>query len=165
MLRIHAELSESLGTPRENIVVPDNGSIIEISDGGKKISVRKEKAPSNPIVVDGFSVGHKQEVVLRDRQTLAEDGIFVVVVSLNPQTGKLRKSPDIISRGFVYLKEQQELIEGARGLVKRSVEKTTHGMRPINFDLVKTVVTDDVRRFLLQKTGKSPIVIPVVIGI
>ncbi|MCR4274890.1 MAG: ribonuclease J [Candidatus Campbellbacteria bacterium] len=165
MLRIHAELAESLGTPRENIVIPDNGSIIEISENGTKIDVRKEKAPSGAIMVDGFSVGEHQKVVIRDRQTLAEDGIFVIVVSVNPRTGKLRKSPDIISRGFVYLKEQQELISGARTLVTKTVEKTTHGMQPINFDIVKTVLTDDVRRFLFQKTGKSPIVIPVVIGV
>lgn len=165
MLRIHAELAETLGTPKENIVIPDNGSIIEISEQGTKINVRKEKAPSGSIMVDGFSIGEHQKVVIRDRQTLAEDGIFVIVVSVNPRTGKLRKSPDIISRGFVYLKEQQELIAGARTLVTKTVEKTTHGMQPINFDIVKTVVTDDVRRFLFQKTGKSPIVIPVVIGV
>lgn len=165
MLRIHAELAQALGTPKENIVIPDNGSIIEISDGGNKINVRKEKAPSGSVMVDGFSVGEQQHVVVRDRQTLAEDGIFVIVVSVNPKTGKLRKSPDIISRGFVYLKEQQELISGARNLVGRTVEKTAHGMHPINFDIVKTVVTDEVRKFLFQKTGKSPMVIPVVIGV
>jgi ribonuclease J len=116
-------------------------------------------------MVDGFSVGGQQEVVIRDRQTLAEDGIFMIVVSVNPKTGKLRKSPDIISRGFVYLKEQQDLINEARSLVSRSVEKNTRGMQPINFDIVKNVLTDDVRKFLFQKTGKSPIVIPVVIGV
>ncbi len=165
MLKIHADLSESKGTPRENIIVPDDGSIIEFYDGGEKVRVRKEKAPSDPIMVDGFSVGGQQEVVLRDRQTLAEDGIFMIVVSVNPKTGKLRKSPDIISRGFVYLKEQQDLINDARSLVTRSVEMNTRGMQPINFDIVKNMVTDDVRKFLFQKTGKNPIVIPVVIGV
>ncbi len=165
MLRIHAELAEQLGTPKENIVIPDNGSIIEISEGGEKISVRKERAPSGSVMVDGFSVGEQQHVVVRDRQTLSEDGIFVIVVSINPRTGKLRKSPDIISRGFVYLKEQQELIAKTRGLVTKTVEQTARGMRPINFDIVKTAVTDEVRKILFQKTGKSPIVIPVIIGV
>ncbi|HXK39495.1 MAG TPA: ribonuclease J, partial [Candidatus Paceibacterota bacterium] len=145
--------------------IPDNGSIIEFYDNGNKIRLLPDKAPSNPIMVDGFSVGGQQEVVLRDRKTLAEDGIFMIVISVNPKTGKLRKSPDIISRGFVYLKEQQALINETRTLVTRSVEKNTRGMQPINFDIVKSVVTDDVRKFLFQKTGKSPIVIPVVIGI
>ncbi len=165
MLRIHAELAQGLGAPKENIVVPDNGMIIEISDKGEKLTVRKEKAPAGTIMVDGFSVGEQQHVVVRDRQTLSEDGIFVIVVSVNPKTGKLRKSPDIISRGFVYLKEQQELITGSRGLVGKTVENTTRGMHPINFDIVKSAVTDEVRKFLFQKTGKSPIVIPVVIGV
>ncbi|MEK7578990.1 MAG: ribonuclease J [Patescibacteria group bacterium] len=165
MLKIHSELAQSLGTPKDNIVVPDNGSIIEIYDNGTKIRVRKDKAPSDDIMVDGFSVGGQQEVVLRDRQTLSADGICVIVISVNPKTGKLRKSPDIISRGFVYLKEQQELINATRALVGKVVESTAHGMHPINFDIVKNTVTDDVRRFLFQKTGKSPIVIPVVIGV
>ena len=151
--------------PNGNVIVPDDGSIIEIYDNGEKIRVLDQKAPSNLIMVDGFSVGGTQEVVLRDRQTLAEEGIFVIVVSVNPKTGKLRKSPDIISRGFVYLKEQQDLISATRSLVARSVERTSQGMNPINFDQVKNVATDEVRKFLFQKTGKSPIVIPVIIGI
>ena len=165
MLRIHAEIAEGLGVNRENIIIPDDGSIIEFSEGGNKVTVRKEKAPNGKIMVDGFSIGGQQEVVVRDRQTLAEEGIFMIVVSVNPKTGKLRKSPDIISRGFVYLKEQQELINGARSLVGKTVEQTTKGMQPINFDIVKNVVTDEVRRYLFQKTAKSPIVIPVIIGV
>ncbi len=165
MLKIHSEVAQSKGTPKENIIVPDDGSIIEFYDNGNKVRMLDQKAPSESIMVDGFSVGGQQEIVIRDRQTLAEDGIFMIVVSVNPKTGKLRKSPDIISRGFVYLKEQQDLINEARSLVSRSVEKNTHGMQPINFDIVKNVLTDDVRKFLFQKTGKSPIVIPVVIGV
>lgn len=165
MLRIHAEVAQGLGTKKENIIIPDDGSIVEFSDKGEKVVIRKEEAPAGSVMVDGFSIGGQQEVVLRDRQTLAEDGIFVIVMSLNPRSGKLRKSPDIISRGFVYLKEQQDLISGARSLVGKTVETTAKGMHPINFDIVKNAVTNDVRRFLFQKTGKSPIVIPVIIGI
>lgn len=165
MLKIHKDISMSKGTHPDNIVVPDDGSIIEIYDNGEKIRVLDQKAPSNLIMVDGFSVGGTQEIVLRDRQALAEEGIFVIVVSVNPKTGKLRKSPDIISRGFVYLKEQQELISATRSLVARTVERSSHGMNPIDFDIVKNNTTDEVRKFLFQKTGKSPIVIPVIIGI
>lgn len=164
-LRMHAELATSLGVKKENILIPDNGSIVEFSEGGKRALIRKEEAPAGSVMVDGFSIGGQQEVVIRDRQTLSEDGIFVIVMSLNPRSGKLRKSPDIISRGFVYLKEQQDLITGARSLVTKTVEGTAKGMHPINFDIVKNAVTNDVRRFLFQKTGKSPIVIPVIIGI
>lgn len=165
MLRIHAELSESLGTPKGNILIPDNGAIFELQNGGTKWVRLKENAPSDPIMVDGFSISGTQEVVLRDRQLLAEDGMFIIVISINPKTGKLRKSPDIISRGFVYLRDAQELLDETRNMIKRTVEDTTRGMNPINFDLVKNAVTDRVRAHLFQKTAKSPIVIPVIIGV
>jgi ribonuclease J len=164
-LKMHAELAETIGTPRDHIVVPDNGSIVEIKDHGQKIVLRREKVPANPIMVDGFSVGNIQEVVLRDRQMLAEDGMFVIIASLNTQTGKLKKSPDIISRGFVYLRESQELLSEARFIIKKTIEDATKGMRPINFDYIKDLVADNVGRFLFQKTAKRPIVIPVVLGV
>jgi ribonuclease J len=165
MLRQHAGLSHSLDTPRENIVIPDNGSIIEIQNKGKSITVLKEKAPYEDVMVDGFSVGGVQEVVMRDRKMLAEDGFVVIVASVNVKTGKLKKSPDIISRGFVYLRESQELLQQTRIIIKRSIEKTTTGMNPINFDFVKTNINETVSKFLFQKTAKRPIVIPVVIGV
>lgn len=165
MLRQHAELSQSLGTPRENIIVPDNGSIVEIYDGGKSIRVLKEKAPAGLVLVDGFAVGDVQEVVLRDRQALAQDGMFVIFGVLDADTGKLRKSPDIISRGFVYLRESQDLLRETRNLIKHTIEKTTEGMHPIDIDMVKNVLTDSVSRHLFQETAKRPVVIPVLLTI
>jgi ribonuclease J len=165
MLKMHAELAASLGTPRENIVVPDNGSVIELYDEGQKIRVLKEKAPSSPMMVDGFSVGNIQEVVIRDRQMLAQDGMFVIIATVNSSNGKLRKSPDIISRGFVYLRESQELLREARFIIKKTIEDSTAGMNPINFDFVKANVTDELSKFLFQQTAKRPIVIPVILGV
>ena len=165
MLKMHAEMSRNLGTPKENIVVPDNGSVIEISPDGAKIRVLKEKAPSGDMVVEGFTIGDVQEVVIRDRKMLAEDGMFVIIATINVKTGKLQKSPDIISRGFIYLRESQDLLQQTRIIIKRTIEKNTVGMRPINFDFVKTSITDTISKFLFQKTAKRPIVIPVVLGI
>ena len=153
-----------LGVPNENIIVPDNGSIIEITDGGTKIVKLKEKAPSEDMMVEGFTIGDIQEVVIRDRKMLAEDGMFVIIATIDAKTGKLKKSPDIISRGFVYLRESQELLQSARVLIKKTVESSTVGMNPINFDFVKTNVSEAVSRFLFQKTAKKPIVIPVMLG-
>ena len=164
MHRVHADIAMRT-MPEENIIIPDNGMIIEIVDKGQKMQALKETAPKNIIMVDGFSVGDIQEVVIRDRQTLAQDGIFVVVASIDSSNGKLRKSPDIISRGFVYLKESQELLRETRSLVRKTIEDSTAGMNPINFDFVKGNVTDAVERFLFQKTAKRPIVIPVLIGV
>lgn len=166
MLRMHEDLVKTaVGMPQESVIVPDNGAILEIQDKGEKFVRLKESAPDAIMIVDGFSIGDVQEMVMRDRKMLAQDGIFVVIVSINAKTGKLKKSPDIIARGFVYLRESQELLSATRMVIKKSVEQTTHGMNPINFDFVKSTLTDDVGRFLFQKTAKKPIVIPVILGV
>ena len=126
--------------------------------------LRKEKAPSGNMMVDGFSVGDEQEVVIRDRRMLAEDGMFIVMVIVDGKTGKLKKSPDLISRGFVYLKENQELLRQARIIIKKTIEETTNGANPINCDYIKGAVTDEVSKFLFQKTAKRPLVIPVLLS-
>ena len=166
MLRVHEDLAQSvISMPKENIIVPDNGTILEIQDGGNKFVKLKEQAPGSAMMVDGFSIGNVQEMVIRDRKMLAQDGIFLIVVSINTKTGKLKKSPDIISRGFVYLRESQDLLNQARLIIKKTVEETTRGMNPINFDYVKSTLADDIGRFLFQKTAKKPIVIPVILGV
>lgn len=166
MLRVHGEIAkEANSLTDDDIIIPDNGSIIEIQDEGKKIVKLKESAPSGIVMVDGFSVGDIQDVVIRDRQMLAQDGIFIVFVIINNQTGKLKKSPDIISRGFVYLRESQELLHQARIIIKNTVEDSTKGMNPINVEYIKGNITDNIGKFLLQKTAKRPIVIPVILSI
>lgn len=166
MLRVHEDLAKSIiGMPPENIIVPDNGAILEIQDGGTKFVRLKESAPDSVVMVDGFSIGDVQELVMRDRKTLAQDGIFMIVASVNAKTGKLKKSPDIISRGFVYLRESQDLLNQTRQIIKKTVEDTTRGMNPINFDYVKANVADNVGRYLYQKTAKKPIVIPVILAV
>jgi len=166
MLRVHADIAKDTNKlTDEEIIIPDNGSIIEIKDNGGKIVKLKEKAPSGIVMVDGFSVGDIQDVVIRDRQMLAQDGIFIVFAIINAQTGRLKKSPDIISRGFVYLRESQELLHQARMIIKNTVESSTKGMNPINVEYVKSNITDNVSKFLLQKTAKRPIVIPVLLTI
>ncbi len=165
MLRVHEELAQTIGMSDKNIVVPNNGSIIEIQDNGEKIVLLKQTAPSSPVMVDGFAVSDVQEVVMRDRKMLADDGMFVIVAIIDLKSGRLKKSPDLISRGFVYLRESQELLGQTRLIIKKSIEDDTRGMRPINFDFIKNNVTDAVARFLFQKTAKKPIVIPVILGV
>ncbi len=165
MLRVHEDLAKSLGMPTENIIVPDNGAIMEIQNHGQKFVRLKESAPSGMMMVDGFAIGDVSELVIRDRKMLAQDGMFVIIASVNTKTGKLKKSPDIISRGFVYLRESQDLLAQARLIIKKTVEETTSGMNPINFDFVKNSVSEQLSRFLFQKTAKRPIVIPVILGV
>ncbi len=164
MLRVHANIAREAGLTDDRIVIPDNGMIIEIREEGKKIVVLKETAPRGLVLVDGFSVGNIQEVVLRDRQMLSQDGIFVIITTVNISTGKVIKSPDVISRGFVYLRESQDLLRQARFITKKTVEDMSAKQKPIDFDYIKDHVTDAVARFLFQETAKRPIVIPVILS-
>lgn len=163
-VKTHMFVAAENGFPRENIIVPDNGTIIDIKNG-TDVTRHKVKIPTELVMVDGFTVGNRQEVVLRDRLSLSQDGMFVIIATVNSKTGKLRKSPDIISRGFVYLRENQQLLSEARILIKRTIEKQTERMNPIDLDMVKDEITDVVSGFLMQKTQKSPMVIPVLIGV
>ena len=166
MLTVHAELAQAVGLPRDHVFVPDNGSVIEITPNDTG-SIIKEKAPGAKITVDGTSVTSIQEVVIKDRQMLAEDGMFVIVAVIDGASGQLRKSPDIISRGFVYLKESQELLRHARTIIKKTIEDVTtrQGPNGIDVDHLKQTVTDTIGRFLLQKTAKRPVVIPVILSV
>ena len=168
MLELHKELAMEIGMSEENIIVPDNGSIIEISADGQKIVLRKEKAPSAPMMVDGLAVSDVQDVVIRDRVMLAQDGMFVVIALVDQNTGKLKKSPDLISRGFVYLKENQELLRQVRIIIKKSVEDATLKMPsgdPIDLDYIKNALGETISKYLYQKTAKRPLVIPVVLTV
>jgi ribonuclease J len=164
-LVLHKELAMELGMSEENIVVPDNGSIIEISADGQKIASRKEKAPSGLMMVDGSSVGDAQDVVIRDRVLLAQDGMFVIIALLDQKTGKLKKSPDLISRGFVYLKENQELLRQVRIIIKKSVEDGAMKNHSVDFDYLKSSLGETVSKFLYQKTEKRPLIIPVILSV
>jgi len=176
MLVRHKELAMEIGMSEENIIVPDNGSIIEISADGEKIIMRKEKAPSGVMMVDGTSVSDTQGVVIRDRVMLAQDGMFVIIALIDQKTGKLKKSPDLISRGFVYLKENQELLHQVRIIIKKSVEDSaaqtqktferSNGSTGQNdFDNIKANLGENISKFLYQKTAKRPLVIPVILSV
>lgn len=163
MTTCHAKAVEQSGFPRANIIIPDNGTIIDITDG-ETMTVHKQRVPNSQMVVDGFNIGDMQEVVIRDRQALAKDGMFVIIASVNLKTGKLRKSPDIISRGFIYLRESQDLLNQARLLIKKTIEDSTHNMNPVDLDYVKNNLSDVMAGFLFTRTNKAPMVIPVLIG-
>ena len=173
-LVLHKELAMDLGMSEENIIVPDNGSIIEISADGQKMIMRKEKAPSGAMLVDGTSISDTQDIVIRDRVMLAQDGMFVIIALLDQKTGKLKKSPDLISRGFVYLKENQELLRQVRIIIKNGIETITAKMpmaslpdrnNMVNFDIIKANLGESVSKFLYQKTAKRPLVIPVILSV
>src|SRR3989344_1659437 len=117
------------------------------------------------MVVDGLSIGDVQDVVVRDRVMLAQDGMFVIIALVDQKTGKLKKSPDLISRGFVYLKENQELLRQVRISIKKMIEEENARMKVVDFDIIKSNVGEEISKFLYQKTAKRPLVIPVILSV
>jgi ribonuclease J len=163
-LKIHGKIAKETGFPESNIIIADNGQIIE-SVGRNELKLTGEAAPANYIFVDGLGVGDVEEVVLRDRQMLAEDGMFVIIVVVDSQTGNVRGSPDIISRGFVYLRESKDLLHEARGRIRRTIEETTQKMHPLNLAYVKDKIREQIGQFLFVKTQRRPMVLPVIIEV
>ena len=127
------------------------------------------------MMVDGLAVSDVQDVVIRDRMMLAQDGMFVIIALVDQNTGKLKKSPDLISRGFVYLKENQELLRQVRIIIKKTVEEGTARMpvrqygnsngKPVDFDHIKNNLGETISKFLYQKTAKRPLIIPVILSV
>lgn len=163
MLRLHQELAVSVGIPEQNALVAEDGDVVEVS----KTGIRKltEKAPVSYIFVDGLGVGDISEIVLRDRQMMAGDGMFVVIAVVDTTTGKVKGSPDIISRGFVYLKESKELLRDVRRRVVDIVDRSAHPGEKINWIHVRNVIREKIGQFLFQKTQRRPMVLPVVIEV
>ncbi|HEX9664373.1 MAG TPA: ribonuclease J [Patescibacteria group bacterium] len=162
MLRIHAELAEGVGIPAKNIFVADNGQVIEFDIKGGRLT--KRYVPSDYVFVDGLGVGDVSNIVLRDRQVLAGDGMMVVIAAVDARTGRLIGSPDIISRGFVYLKESKKLIEQTRNKVRKILQDKDPKSPPDTLYL-KNKLRNEIGSFLYSKTNRRPMVLPVVIAI
>ena len=166
-LKMHRDVVLALKPEKtiDDIVVPDNGSIIEIRENGNKLVKLDVRARHEQIVIDGNYAGPAHDVVLRDRKVLNEEGIFTVIVALDQRTHVLKKSPDISSRGFIYLRDNQELLHKVRGLAKKIVETETEGGRQLDISNLKDLLSDKIQKFLFQKTGKKPIVTAVIIAL
>ncbi len=163
MLKEGARIAYGLGYAKNKVFVPDNGSVIKFTKGNAEML--KEKVPSNYVFVDGLGVGDVGEIVLRDRQMLAQDGMFVIVAVIDRQTGKVKGSPDIISRGFVYLRESKTLLGQTRKKVIEIVEKTAGHGGAVNWVYVKDEIRNKIGDFLHSKTSRRPMVLPVVIEV
>jgi ribonuclease J len=155
------KVGQSMGIPEENVIIADNGQIIHMTPDQWWFD--KKTAPSNYVMVDGLGIGDIGNVVLRDRQVLAEDGMFVVIILVEARTGQVRGSPDIISRGFIYLKENKELLGYVRKRIKHIVEGEKQ--RPLNIAYLKDEIREDIGKFLFQKTERRPMILPVVIEV
>ncbi len=163
MLVAHAELAKEAGIDEENIILAENGQIIYLSQKG--LLIDKKTVASNYVMVDGLGIGDVGEVVLRDRQMLAKDGMFVIVVVVDRQTGAVKGSPDIISRGFIYLKESKDLLKETRKKVIEIVDKSTLNGGAVNWIYVKDEMRNKIGQFFYTKTQRRPMILPVVIEV
>jgi len=163
MLKLHGELAESVGLPAENVMIASNGDVILLDQ--KSIQLSKEKVPANYVMVDGLGVGDVGEIVLRDRQAMSKDGMFVIITVVDSKTGRVHGEPDIISRGFVYLRESKEMLDQTREKVKEIVKQSAFNEHTVNWAYVKDNIRDKVGQFLYTKTQRRPMVLPVVIEI
>ncbi|MFH0819873.1 MAG: ribonuclease J [bacterium] len=162
MLKLHAELAQTVGVPEKNIVIPDNGQIVEVT--AKNIRLTDKRAPTNYIMVDGLGIGDVGQVVLRDRQMMSKDGMFTIIVIIDSKTGKIIQDPDIISRGFVYMKESGELLAQTKRKVKQIIAQKTKET-PINWAYIRSTLRDSIGQFLYSKTQRRPMILPVVIEV
>lgn len=162
-LKEAAKIAYGLGFLKDKVFVPNNGSIIKFTN--EKAEILKETVPVNYIFVDGLGVGDVGEIVLRDRQMLAEDGMFVIVAIIDRKTGKVKGSPDIISRGFVYLRESKDLLAQTRKKVIEIIDKTAGGGGAVNWLYVKDELRNKIGDFLNSKTSRRPMILPVVIEV
>lgn len=149
------------GIPKENIFLMDNGQVAELYQD--KFIITQETIPAFYVMVDGLGVGDIEEVVLRDRRNLAKEGMLVLIATIDKRTGQLLKSPDIISRGFIYLRENQLLLEEIRKKIRGIIARLTG--QDYGSDYLKTLIREQISNFLYHKTRRRPIVIPVVIEI
>ena len=167
MMKAVEEIGIDLGIPREKIIISSNGQVVKMY--GDRIELTKERVPANLIYVDGLGLGNIGDLVLRDRKALAEEGIFVVVVNIDAQTGEIKTSPDIISRGFIFLKESKDLLNEVRNLVREIVAKNTKYLGDeasvIQEEQIKYSLKEEISQFLYLKTKRRPVVIPVVVKV
>lgn len=157
----HANLAQDLGMPKENIVIPENGSVIELTKNGIGIA---GKIPSGKVLVDGLGVGDVGNIVLRDRRQLSQDGIMIVVVTLDSETCTVVAGPDIVSRGFVYVREAEDLMEEAKEKVQLALDKCQeNGVS--EWSQIKNAVRDALGKFLYEKTRRRPMILPIIMEV
>ncbi|MCL5774838.1 MAG: ribonuclease J [Patescibacteria group bacterium] len=165
MIVTHAELGKTMGIPEQNIFSLDNGQILEINSAREAKSVEDPKISSGYVFIDGLGVGDVGEVVIRDRQVMAQDGMFVIIVTLDRRAGKLINQPDIISRGFIYMKGNDDLIREVKHEVRKLVESKGKEKLEPNWAFLRNIIRDEIGEYLYQKTERRPMVLPVIIEV
>jgi len=160
-LKIHAKLAQTMGMPPQNIIISDIGKVIELTASSAKLN---GTVPAGRVFVDGYGVGDVGSVVLRDRKHLAEDGMIVAVVSISSEDGGVLSGPDIITRGFVYVKESEGLMEELRNVAVHALERCQSG-GTVDWTTIKAEIKGDLSTFLYKKTKRNPMILPVIMEV
>ena len=160
-LRKHAGLALSMGIPKENILIADNGRVAEIS---KKALRCTSTVPAGRVFVDGYGVGDVGSVVLRGRKHLAQDGLVIVAVCIDRESGMIVSGPDVVTRGFVYVKESEELINAAREVAVEAIEAQTDGGY-FDWNSIKASLRDEISHLMYERTKRSPMILPVIMEV
>ena len=160
-LRKHAGLALSMGIPKENILIADNGRVAEIS---KKALRCTSTVPAGRVFVDGYGVGDVGSVVLRDRKHLAQDGLVIVAVCIDRESGMIVSGPDVVTRGFVYVQESEELINAAREVAVEAIEAQTDGGY-FDWNSIKASIRDEISHLMYERTKRSPMILPVIMEV
>ena len=155
-------LINHLGIPKENVFMLHSGDVLEVSEQEAKVV---DKVHTGEILVDGLGVGDVGNIVLRDRQHLAEDGIMIVVLTLERGSNQLLAGPDIVSRGFVYVRESEDLMEEARQVVTDAVEDCLNHQRNADWSKIKLVIRDTMNEFIWKKTKRRPMILPIIMDV
>ena len=158
MLKIHAELAEELGMPSQNIFVNKTGDVLEIDRNSAKVT---GTIPTGNVLVDGLGVGDVGNIVLRDRKHLSEDGLMIVVVTISKEDGRVLAGPDIISRGFVYVRESEDLMDGAKNVIK-DVLRDCEDRNIKEWAYLKNNIKESLKEYLYQKTKRNPMILPII---
>jgi ribonuclease J len=160
-LKQHANLAHKMGMPMENIFIMDIGMVLELTENSAKIN---GTVPAGRVLVDGLGVGDVGNIVLRDRKHLSQDGLIVIVITTEKETGAVIAGPDIISRGFVYVRESEDLMEHVREVVKSSLLKCEEKKKS-DWSYKKSILKDELRDFLYEKTKRKPMILPIIMEI
>lgn len=160
-LKANAEIAKNLGIPSGNIFIMQSGDVLALDQESAKVV---DKVHTGAILVDGLGVGDVGNIVLRDRQHLAEDGIIIVVLTLEKGTNRLLAGPDIVSRGFVYVRESEGLLEEARQVVSESLDKCLSN-RYADWNKIKLTIRDTMNDYIWKKTKRRPMIIPIIMDV
>ncbi|NLG53402.1 MAG: ribonuclease J [Clostridiales bacterium] len=160
-LKAHAEMAKTMGVNPKNVFISDIGRVFEISEKGARLA---GTVPSGKILVDGLGIGDVGSIVLRDRKHLAQDGLITVVVTLNGETGQLIAGPDIVTRGFIYVREAEDIMDELKVLATEAITANTNGGR-IDWATIKNVIKSKLSNYLYQKTKRNPMILPIIMEI